>query len=152
MRIFIPNYNLNSLSSKLKLLEIYLVNTTTQYEVFSNDGIFQIDGSNTYRFTFNDKCVTLCKNYSNNFDILVDHSVISKVKSCQIPVDSIIIPTKNNYYSLFSNSKLKLLIQMKQEESSGVTLLDFYFIINEEMDINSIFIKDELNVFLSLLN
>jgi len=151
MRIFIPNYNLNRLSSKLKLLETYLVNTTTHYEVFSSDGIFQIDSSNTYRFTFVDKCVKLYKNYSNNFDILLDHSVISKVKSTQLPVDSIIIPTKNNYYSLFPNSKLKLLIQMRSDSQEEL-LLDFYFIINEEMDINSIFIKDELNVFLSLLN
>jgi hypothetical protein len=151
MRIFIPNYNLNRLSSKLKLFETYLVNTTTHYEVFSRDGNFQIDGSNMYRFTFNDKGKKLYKKYANDLDILVDHSVISKVNTTQLPVDSIVIPTKNNYYSLFPNSKLKLLIQMRSDSQEEV-LLDFYFIINEEMDINSIFIKDELNVFLSLLN
>ena len=151
MKIFIKDYNLSKLNNILKILEKYLIKTTVHYDAFSHEGIYQIDNSNIYKLTQNDKRIKLCEKYYNNFTILVDSSEVIKVKENQIPVDSIIIPIKNMYYQLNSNSKIKLLIQ-QNNNTDELMLIDFYFIIDEEMDIHNIFVKNELNVFLSLLN
>ena len=151
MRIFIKDYNLSNLNNIIKLLEKYLVKTTIQYDAFSNEGIYQIDNSNIYKLEKTDKKIKIHKNYFNNFTILVDSSDIIKVKENQIPPDSIVISIKNMFYQLNSNSKIKLLIQVNNE-THDLILIDFYFIIDEETDIDNIFIKNELNVFLSLLN
>ena len=59
------------------------------------------------------------------------------------------------YYKLNNNSKITLVIQVNWDvklEVNEIIILDSYFVIEEEKDVNNIFIKNELNVFLSLLN
>lgn len=151
MKIFIKDYNIFILNQdKIKLLDKYLVNTKIHNEIYSKDGIYYVDNNNTYKLLHNDKNIKIFEKYYNNLDIIVDYSDTVKIKEYQIPFDSMVIPVKNMYYSLTSNSKIKLLIQLNND--SDDILLDLYFIIDEEVDVNSIFIKQELNVFLSLLN
>ena len=99
---------------------------------------------------YTNKYSKIYENYSHDYGIIVDNSITNKKEVNQIPVDSIIIPVKMLYYSTDKKSKIKLLIQISSETDE--TILDFYFEINEDVDVNNIFIKNELNVFLSLLN
>jgi len=154
MRIFIFNYNLHNLNNKIKELEKYLVNTTTYHECVSQEGIYHIDQSNIYKLIHNDKNIIKIEKYATDLDIIIDYSYTEKIKEYQIPQDSIVLSFYNLYYSLAANSKIKLVIQ-KMQKLNEFVITDFYFEINEKnekIDINNIFIKKELNVFLSLLN
>jgi hypothetical protein len=151
MKIFIDNYNLSNLKNKIQTLDKYLVNTTKTRECFSKYGHFYIDRSNVYRIIQNDKKVQIIEKYLDNLTFIIDYSTTSKEKENQIPSDSTILPLQNNYYSVVPNSKIKLVIQ-KNDYYGEIDLVDFYFEIKEEVDITNIFIKNELNVFLSLLN
>ena len=69
-------------------------------------------------------------------------------------------------YSLNSNSKIKLIIQIdnlcneykenkENNENNENNVINVYFEINikdEDIDLNNYFIRNELNVFLSILN
>jgi len=151
MRIFIKDYDIFKLKDKIKTLDKYLVNAKTNYEAFSKEGQFFIDSINTYKLVQNDKKPKTIEKYSNNYDIIVDYTTTTKVEVTQIPADILIIYVKNLYYSLDKNSKIKMLIKISNDIEE-VNILDFYLEINEEVDLNNIFIKDEINVFLSMLN
>ena len=113
MKIFLKNYDLSKLNTKIKQIDKYLVNSTTHYEGFSEYGHFYIDNLNTYKLIQNDMNSKTIENYSNNFTIIVDYSKTDKEKTHQIPVDTIILPLINLDYSISTNSKLKFVIQKK---------------------------------------
>jgi len=150
MKIFVKDYNLSNIKNLFHLLDKYLVNKTNYYDVFSSEGHFNIANNNIYKIDHIDKCSKIYEKYSHGCSIIVDNSITNKKEVNQIPVDSIVIPIKMLQYSTDKKSKIKLLIQMSSETDESI--LDFYFEINEEVDVNNIFIKNEINVFLSLLN
>jgi hypothetical protein len=158
MRIFIKDYNLNALVSKLPLLDKYIKETNFIYEIYSKDGIYQIDSNNIYKLCIDDKPIEYYNNYYNSVSLICDISSINKIKENQIPIDGIENYIKNIYYSLDSNSKIKLLIQIDNNlcnENNMINVINIYFEINvkdEDIDLNNYFIKNELNVFLSILN
>jgi hypothetical protein len=150
MKIFVKDYNLSNIKNIFHLLDKYLVNKTNYYDVYSYEGHFNIENNNIYKIEHTDKYSKIYEKYSDDYGIIVDNSITNKKEVNQIPVDSIIIPVKMLHYSTDKKSKIKLLIQISSETDE--TILDFYFEINEDVDVNNIFIKNELNVFLSLLN
>ena len=150
MKIFVKDYNLFNIKNIIHLLDKYLVNKTNYYDVFSSQGHFHIATNNIYKIDHIDKSCKIYEKYANNFSIILDNSITHKKEVHQIPEDSIVIPVKNLHYAIDKRSKINLLIQMSSEFDE--TILDFYFEINEDIDVNNIFIKNELNVFLSLLN
>ena len=157
MRIYIKNYNLNKLYSKLKKLEEYLKDIHIFREIYSEEGIYQIDSNHIYKLFINDKPIKQYDEYCNDLTLILDLSCIQKIKENQIPVDGIETCVKNMYYSLQTNSKIKLVIQFDNSSiSSNENIINSYFEINdtekEEIDLDNYFIKNELNVFLSLLN
>jgi hypothetical protein len=155
MKIFIKDFNLDILLTKLKSLEKYLYNTYSYYDIYSKEGHFNVDGSNIYNLIHNDNENKSINNFVSNYSIIIDYSETKKEKINYLPHDHIILPIKNLYYKLNENSKIQLLIQINWDVKTEVNetiILDFYFVIEEEKDINNIFIKNELNVFLSLLN
>ena len=155
MKIFIKDFNLNNLISKLKNLEKYLYNTDCYYDIYSKEGNFNVDGSNIYNLLHVDNETKTINNFLSTYSIIVDYSETKKEKNNYLPIDSIILPVKNLYYKLNNNSKITLVIQVNWDvklEVNEIIILDSYFVIEEEKDVNNIFIKNELNVFLSLLN
>jgi len=151
MKIFVKDYNLFNIKKIIHLLDKYLVNKTNFCDVYSKEGHFNIDSNKIYKIEHTDVISKIYTKYSGNFNIIVDNSISNKSETFQIPVDSIVIPISVLQYSLDKKSKLKLLL-IQMNNDSDETILDFYFEINEEIDVNNIFIKNELNVFLSLLN
>ena len=137
MKIFVKNYNLFNIKKIIHLLDKYLVNKTNYYDVFSTEGHFTIDNNNIYKINHIDACSKIYTNYAYDFSIIVDNSISNKIETSQLPVDSIILPITILQYSL-EKSKLKLLIQMSNDSEESI--LDFYFEINEEIDVNNIFI------------
>ena len=156
MRIYIKQYNLNTLHKKIKQMEKYIQKTSDFIEIYSEEGIYQIDTNNIYKLAIIDKPVQQYANYYNDLSLIVDYSFSNKIKDSQVPANGIEICVKNIKYSLQSDSKISMVIQFnKLINRDDNNIIDVYFEINnkecEEIDLNNYFIKNELNVFLSLL-
>lgn len=155
MRIFIKNYSLTKLTNKVSSLKQYLIDTKTKLEITTNDGEYYVDASKVYKINVSDKDTILYENYYNNLDLLVDYSEKIIVETNQIPNYNIEMVTQYFYFALNKTSKLRFIIQACDdviEDLNKIRPLDFYFEIDGDIEINSMFFKDEINVFLSLLN
>jgi hypothetical protein len=155
MKIFIENYTLLNLNNKIPSLKKYLVDTKQQLEITSNEGQYYINESKVYKITVSDKDVVVHKKYYNDYNLLLDYSYTVLVETNQIPNHNIEIIYKYYYFALNKLSKLRFVIQTIydiNDEINNISPIDFYFEKEGDIEINNIFFKDEINVFLSLLN
>jgi hypothetical protein len=155
MKIFIKNYSLSKLINKISSLKHYLIDTKTKLEITTNDGQYYIDKLKVYKIIVKDKDTILYENYYDNLDLLVDYSHELIIETNQIPNYNIEMVSKYYYFALNKITKLKFVIKTCDdivEDLNKIKPLDFYFEIEGDIEINSLFFKDEINVFLSLLN
>lgn len=164
MKLYIDNYKTNNLYSKLQKLDIYFANTTSHIEIYSNEGIFIIDDINLYKLKIKDEDIIKITNYYNKFDILIDNSEITKHETNQIPSHNVLLQIITFNYLTIPKSNLKLVITGKYNNTNkiidddfrnkynGFTIIDFYFEVLNNIDINSPLFKEELSVFLSMFN
>lgn len=155
MKIFIKNYSLSKLINKVSSLKHYLIDTKTKLEITTNDGQYYIDKLKVYKINVNDKDTILYENYYDNLDLLLDYSHELMIETNQIPNYNIEMVSKYYYFALNKITKLKFVIKTCDdivEDLNKIKPLDFYFEIEGDIEINSLFFKDEINVFLSLLN
>jgi len=155
MRIYIEDYKLSNLVKRISSLKKYLVETKTILEISSNDGEYYIDNTNVYKIINIDKSTKRYDIYYKNFSLIVDYSYTTNIETNQIANNNIEILFKYYYFALNKSSKLKLIIKTLNEtvdDINNITPVDFYFEKEGNDEINTIFFKDEINVFLSLLN
>jgi len=155
MRIYIEDYKLSNLVKRISSLKKYLVETKTILEISSNDGEYYIDNTNVYKIINIDKSTKRYDIYYKNLSLIVDYSYTTNIETNQIANNNIEILFKYYYFALNKSSKLKLIIKTLNEtvdDINNITPVDFYFEKEGNDEINTIFFKDEINVFLSLLN
>ena len=155
MRIYIEDYKLSNLVKRISSLKKYLVETKTILEISSNDGEYYIDNTNVYKIINIDKSTKRYDIYYKNLSLIVDYSYTANIETNQIANNNIEILFKYYYFALNKSSKLKLIIKTLNEtvdDINNITPVDFYFEKEGNDEINTIFFKDEINVFLSLLN
>jgi len=159
MRIYIEDYKLSNLVKRISSLKKYLVETKTILEISSNDGEYYIDNTNVYKIINIDKSTKRYDIYYKNLSLIVDYSYTTNIETNQIANNNIEILFKYYYFALNKSSKLKLIIKTLNEtlnetvdDINNITPVDFYFEKDGYDEINTIFFKDEINVFLSLLN
>jgi len=152
MKIYSENITLPKLNKKMKTLEKYLCDTKNKLTLYSIDGIFNIDENNIR------KMIILSDNsqktifFGNN--LLIEQTKLKYEKTNYIPSEHEAYKFIELTYILNPKSKLKLVIEGNYDQTNTTNFIpnDFYFetIIEEELT-NSV-IKEDLNVFLSLLN
>jgi len=162
MKIFIEDYNLKKLSTKMHLLDKYCAIKKEISEVFSCEGIFIIDDSSFYKVVcVKDDYLIKESMFSLGCNkLLIDRSIINKEFAYQLPIDFIIEKKTIFHYCLNSISKDMITFVVKGVfhnvidncETDIFTPTDFYFETEDKNKIDDIFIKEELNVFLSILN
>jgi len=155
MKLFIENYSFSNLTAIIPSLKKYLVDTKQILEITSNEGQYYIDNSKVYKIIVNDKDIVIHKKYYNDLNLLIDNSCAVMIETNQIPNYNIEILYKYYYFALNKSSKLRFVIQTIYDiadEINNIDPIDFYFETEGDVEINNIFFKDEINVFLSLLN
>ena len=155
MRLFIQNYSLSKLINRISSLKPYLVDTTTKLEIITDEGQYYIDNSTAYKKVVSDKSAKLYENYYNDLGLLVDYSEIIIVETNQIPNYNIEMLSTYFYFALNKTTKTKFVVQAYDavtDDLTNINPFDFYFEIEGDVEINNMFFKDEINVFLSLLN
>ena len=160
MRIFVKDYKLDELSSRINLFDKYLLDKIVWTDIFSNEGQYKINYNKTYKVINKDDVVTHHDNYYEDLNIITDTSQSIQEEAIQIPPDHLALQSLYFYYALQRASKIKLVIQFNNEKThtfgsdtnQNTRPIDFYFETGENIDVNDRLIKEELSVFLSLLN
>ena len=152
--------NQNKINKILKKLDKYLINKQTSNDIYSKEGIYQINENQTYKLfiksekihenivlkTLDDRIVTL----------VIDDSVIEKEIVHQIPYDHISIPLTVHKYSLNKNNnhnKLGLTFVIEFiENKDNLKPINYYFECASEIGYSNNLPIEDINVFLSLLN
>ena len=181
MKIYINHFNLLILNNILKQLADYRINTEEYIQFYSPDGIYIVDKSNTFKLNAVDHDIMVLENYYNNLTLIVDPSFYIVEKVVQMPTEFISTRMKREIFVL-SNSKVQNVKDVKdiKEEKRNIKLVieseiinqkenefsflnnntvendykpkDIYFELPNGTNIDNILVKEELIVFLSLLN
>ena len=153
MKIYINNFNLNTLPSIQKSLDDMLSETQIYTELYTNESIYQIDFKNVFLLEPKDGMIDVYKNYFNNITLIVDNSYfIKSIENSVYGNEHLHKKIKKNIYKLNPKSKIYFIIESSNSDNNKFVSTDVYFECNELVDINELFIKQEIIEFLSLLN
>lgn len=155
MKIYINNFNLNILDEIANKFSEYKTKTETFVELYTDESIYRVEDKNVYLLSSLDKDIKIHKNYYENFTLIVDASTFTKTFVTSIQGDKhLSFQTTLNYHSLNKTGTKKtnktiLYMVIKYYNDKPC---DFYFEIDQEIDINDNTIKNEIIEFLSVLN
>jgi hypothetical protein len=162
MKIFINHLNLDALPELLKSLNNNYINSETYIQIYSSDGIYEINNSLSKKLIPIDSDIKILENYHDNFTLIVDESYYGVEEVFQINNDHISRKMKKCFFELNKNSKIKLVIEgevlddkhfyKRISNEYGIAPNDIYFELPEKTNINDALVKNELIVFLSRLN
>jgi hypothetical protein len=155
MKIYINNFNLNildSLKDDIINLHDFIKETEVFIELFTDFGIYRIDNKTIYLLEPIDKDIIKYNNFYNNLTFILDSSYFEKKTINYINGNKhYSVQIKRELYKINSDSKVKLIIE-SQLIDNEYKPNDIYFECQNEININDLFIKQELIVFLSTLN
>jgi len=171
MKIYINHFNLEVLPELIKNLTDYRVKTEEYIQLYSNDGIYQIDQSTTIKLKPIDHDISILPNFYKDFTIIVDPSFYIVEKVVQIPPEHVSKKIKRDVFSIHknsnSNSNSKLVIETDipiNQTRNGFEFLtkknlenveqpvDIYFELPNGSNIEDVLVKKEIIEFLSILN
>lgn len=162
MKIYINHLNLDVLPELLKVLNNNYINSETYIQIYSSDGIYEINNSSSKKLLPIDNDIQILENYHENFTLLVDPSYYDVEEVFQINNDHISRKMKRCFFELNKNSKIKLVIEGEVLDDKhfykristeyGIAPNDIYFELPEKTNITDALVKNELIVFLSCLN
>lgn len=152
MKIYINNLNLNILNNINNLFKENLVYTKNFIELYTDEGIYHIENINIYLLNIIDKDIIKYDKFYKDFTLIVDPSYTKRNIIPSIHgTNHLSFEVKECHYKLTNKSNVNLVIKYYYEKPNFIEN-DIYFELNEEIDINDIFIKKELIEFLSVLN
>jgi hypothetical protein len=162
MKIYINHLNLDALPEVLKSLNNNYINSETYIQIYSSDGIYEINNSIAKKLIPIDNNIEILENYHENFTLLVDPSYYGVEEVFQINNEHISRKMKRCFFELNKNSKIKLVIEgevlddkhfyKRISNEYGIAPNDIYFELPEKTNITDALVKNELIVFLSCLN
>jgi hypothetical protein len=162
MKIYINHLNLDALPEVLKSLNNNYINSETYIQIYSSDGIYEINNSISKKLIPVDNDIQILQNYHENFTLIVDQSYYGEEEVFQINNEHISRKMKKCFFELNKNSKIKLVIEgevlddkhfyKRISNEYGIAPNDIYFELPEKTNITDALVKNELIVFLSCLN
>jgi len=145
---------------KLTKLDEYYSTKKDILEIFSEKGMYLVENSKVWKLLpTNEKMVTFVDS-ENNTTFLIDETTIEKQVAWQIPMNSETIETtifiyngKNLRLTIEGYYKKTKLPKTYSDKYYNFIVTNFYFEPkNENLEMTNPFLKNEINVFLSLLN
>ena len=162
MKIYINHLNLDALPELLKTLNNNYINSETYIQIYSSDGIYEINNTSSKKLMPIDNDIQILENYHENFTLLVDPSYYGVVEVFQINNEHISRKMKRCFFEFNKNSKINLFIEgevlddkhfyKRISNEYGIAPNDIYFELPEKTNITDALVKKELIVFLSCLN
>lgn len=160
MKIYIPSFNTINLLKKMEGFKKQFKYQETRETLFiySEEGIFEIDNNNIFKYNSISDLHEREKIRLNNFDeydFLIDKSEINKMKIHYIPFCHNMMKCKSYSFMIdneYKKYQLKLIIETISHVLTNSNDTYFYFEVSDNIDLNSKLFKDDINVFLSHLN
>ena len=176
MKVYVLNYDLNKISSTIPKLLKLTMTVSEGVEIYSTEGIFYIDNNTTYKLLYNNESIIKLENYYEQLHLVIDKSIITRDITCQLPPKHLLAnPIKTFIFKKNPQSKIKFIIIGNSSNNINynninhnnmntpfmdtnfnkdlqVIISDFYIDVPDDIDLNNIFIKEEISEFLSLLN
>lgn len=154
MRIYINNLNLDILNDIANKFKEYLINSETNAELYTSEGIYRIEDKNIYSLDTEDRDIKIYDKYYKEISLITDPSIFHKNLVTSVHGEShLFFLIKRNIYKLNKNSNISLIIKYSSDNNETIPLPnDIYFESNKDIDVNEYFIKNELSEFLSILN
>jgi hypothetical protein len=148
MKIYLKNCIVGDVMKKIADIDKYYSRCKHSFEIFSEEGMYQVTGNKIYKLKIVDEKITVVKR-SDDIELIVDKSIVTSVEAHRLPAHHIMIPSTMFIYQLKPNG-VKLIIEgsyntihSSVDKYAGFLPYNFYFEVNSEID--------DLNVFLSLL-
>ena len=151
MKLYINNYNIDNLSEVIKLLKEWQVKTETYIEIYSNEGIYEIDDTYIKQKNITDREITIFKEYFDIFTLILDESYYTFEKINKLPCNHFSKKINKRFFSLNRETKIQLVIESLILDDLTQPY-DIYFELDENINIMDNLIKKEIIEFLSLLN
>ena len=153
MKIYILNYDIKHLQNpSIRNTLLKLDNSVLeQTEIYSDEGNLLINANSCVQLNYIDKDLVLFNNYYENYHLVADKSILSIIPNGQVPPNHLAIHTKKYNFKLNTQSKIQFIIILNNILRQ-FSPIDCYFEVPDETDLNSIFVKEEISEFLSLLN
>jgi len=151
MKLYIENYNPKYLLDKMSKLKEYIVETKNVTFIYSEDGIFEISENNIFQLEpFSEKIERITLDNKTYF--LVDYTILKRELAHYVPSDHNAIETVINKYTLNKGKNAMQLIVYLSKDKEKYVPYDFFIEIDNNESLTNNFVKENLNVFLSLLN
>jgi len=156
----------NKVNKILEKLEKYIISKENIVDVYSKEGIYQVNENQTYKlYVKSEKIhenIVLKKAHDDdndndkNITLIIDDSIIQKDLVHQLPYEHVNIPLTIHKYSLNKNNKIGLMLVIEfienNDKKGNLKPINYYFEYGSEIvHTNNLPIED-INVFLSLLN
>ena len=151
MKLYINNYNIDNLSEIIKLLKEWQVKTETYIEIYSDEGIYEIDETCIKQKNITDREITIFKEYYDIFTLILDESYYTFEKINKLPSNHFSKKINKRYFALNRETKIQLIIESLILDDFTQPY-DIYFELDENINIMDNLIKKEIIEFLSLLN
>jgi hypothetical protein len=162
MRVYINHFNLDALPNVLTMLDDKLAKTETYIQIYSIDGIYQIDMSAVKKQTSVDSDIEILNDYHENFTLIVDKSYFIEEDAPGFDPDHISTRMKRCIFETSKASPIKLVIEgetveekggfFKNKTSQNLVPNNIYFEMANNLNVRDALVKKELIGFLSLLN
>jgi hypothetical protein len=153
-KIYIQNFSIEQFKQVLNRIDIYFKSQRDNVHLYSKEeGIFLIENGSFFQLKQIDKPIKYYKDFIASFSLILDESYYEKTPVVsQIPVDYASVPVTT--FEFYNSPFVKFIVEGNKSGLHGCsryenfTPLNFYFKTNE--DIENHFVKEELNVFLSM--
>jgi len=152
MKIYINNFNLDILNEVSTKLKENLVDTKNFIQLYTDEGIFNIDSKMINKLNPIDISIIIYEKYYKDFTLIADPSYFVKEQISSIHGEThLSFEIQKKYYKINDKSDIYLVIECYIEKSKLITN-DIYFELKKDINLNDIFIKKEIIEFLSVLN
>ena len=157
MKIYINNFNIDSLDKIIKKLNEYFISSETFIQIYSTDGIYNVSEKSNNKLIINDGIIKIYEKYYDNFTLITDNSYYDLEPSNQIHSENFSTKMKRSIFKLDKGSNLQLVIistflNNTARDNDNIKHNDIYLELPKNIDINDALVKKEIIVFLSLLN
>ena len=148
----------NSNKKKLENLDKYLISEESIIDIYSKQGMYQINDNKTYKLYIKSEKVHNIViqdndiNDKKNVILVFDDSEIIKETVYGIPYEHINIPLIIKKYCLNKNNKSSILLVIEFVKKDTLIPINYYFEYNKKCQENINISTEDISVFLSLLN
>lgn len=177
MRIYIENYQPSKITSIIlsKNIEPFFRKKNSVCEIYSPEGIYILQNNKTYKMSCEKgkkprKVLNYFDENSKYKNIIIDYSLVKNdTQYYHIPLEHVCCKTETFIYSRSEKSQVELLvkgfyqkkeIELNKKETNhylntdkylNLVVTDFYFNIKDDLELNDINLRDDLEFFYNLL-